>query len=223
MQGSRAASEPKKPTVAVVIVAAGRGERAGQPGDGPKQYRNIGGRPVIARAIDAFLAHPSIGPIAVAIHPDDGELFRAAVGQAHDKVIVVTGGATRQDSVRLGLVALRDADPAMVLIHDAARPFVDSDADRAGDCCDRRAPGGPARFARRRNAEARRCRRPGDRDDRTRRRIRRADAAGLSVLAASWLLIRRRIVPAGPGSPTTPRLPNGPKCRCGSSPARPTM
>ena len=113
--------------MAVVIVAAGRGERAGQPGDGPKQYRSIGGRPVIARVIDAFLAHPSIGPIAVAIHPDDGELFRAAVGETHDKVIVVAGGATRQDSVRLGLVALRDEDPDVVLIHDAARPFVDSD------------------------------------------------------------------------------------------------
>jgi 2-C-methyl-D-erythritol 4-phosphate cytidylyltransferase/2-C-methyl-D-erythritol 2,4-cyclodiphosphate synthase len=127
MEPTEAAPDPPKPTVAVVIVAAGRGERARQPGDGPKQYRNIGGRPVIARVIDAFLAHPSIGPIAVAIHPDDRELFRAAAGETHDKVMAVTGGATRQDSVRLGLAALRDADPAMVLIHDAARPFVDAE------------------------------------------------------------------------------------------------
>ena len=112
--------------IAVVIVAAGRGERAGQSAEGPKQYRRIGGRPIIARTLDAFLAHASIGPIVVTIHPDDGELFDAAVGGARGKVIVVHGGATRQDSVRLGLVALRDHDPQKVLIHDAARPFVDA-------------------------------------------------------------------------------------------------
>lgn len=111
--------------VGVVIVAAGRGERAG-PAEGPKQYRRIGGRPVIAWTIDAFANHPSIGPIAVAIHPDDHELFAASVGEAAKRVIVIEGGASRQDSVRLGLVALRDVDPGKVLIHDAARPFVDA-------------------------------------------------------------------------------------------------
>jgi 2-C-methyl-D-erythritol 4-phosphate cytidylyltransferase/2-C-methyl-D-erythritol 2,4-cyclodiphosphate synthase len=115
----------RAPTVGVVIVAAGRGERAGQSLDGPKQYRKIGGKAVIARTIEAFLSHPSIGPIAVAIHPEDGELFRTAVGEAAGRVIAVEGGATRQDSVRLGLAALRDHAPEKVLIHDAARPFVD--------------------------------------------------------------------------------------------------
>ena len=61
----------------------------------------------------------------MAIHPDDGACSARPSAQTHDKVIVVTGGATRQDSVRLGLAALRDADPDKVLIHDAARPFVD--------------------------------------------------------------------------------------------------
>ena len=65
----------------MVIVAAGRGERAGQSAEGPKQYRQIGGRPVIARTLDAFLAHPAIGPIVVVIHPDDDDLFDAAVGR----------------------------------------------------------------------------------------------------------------------------------------------
>lgn len=115
----------KRETVGVVIVAAGRGERAGQ-ADGPKQYRKIGGRPIIARTIEAFTNHPAIGPIAVAIHPDDRALFATAVGQAAARLIVVDGGPTRQDSVRLGLEALRADAPAKVLIHDAVRPFIDS-------------------------------------------------------------------------------------------------
>jgi 2-C-methyl-D-erythritol 4-phosphate cytidylyltransferase/2-C-methyl-D-erythritol 2,4-cyclodiphosphate synthase len=110
--------------VGVVIVAAGRGERAGQSSEGPKQYRSIGGKPVITWTIEAFRTHPKVGPIVVAIHPDDGELFGNAV-QGMDELIVVPGGQTRQDSVRSGLEALRDAAPAKVLIHDAARPFVD--------------------------------------------------------------------------------------------------
>jgi 2-C-methyl-D-erythritol 4-phosphate cytidylyltransferase/2-C-methyl-D-erythritol 2,4-cyclodiphosphate synthase len=111
--------------IAVVIVAAGRGERAGQ-GDGPKQYRKIGGRAVIARTLDVFLAHPRIGSVAVVIHPDDSRLFEEASGAA-DSVTVVTGGPSRQDSVRLGLLALRAAAPKRVLIHDAVRPFLDAD------------------------------------------------------------------------------------------------
>ena len=108
-----------------MIVAAGRGERAGQ-SEGPKQYRRIGGRPVISRTIDAFRSHPAIGPIAVAIHAEDHALFEAAVGKEVEQLIVVDGGATRQDSVRLGLAALRSDAPEKVLIHDAARPFVDA-------------------------------------------------------------------------------------------------
>ncbi|MER8491490.1 bifunctional 2-C-methyl-D-erythritol 4-phosphate cytidylyltransferase/2-C-methyl-D-erythritol 2,4-cyclodiphosphate synthase [Mesorhizobium australicum] len=112
--------------VAVVIVAAGRGARAGQT-DGPKQYQRIGGRAVIARVIDIFLAHPLIGRIVVAIHAEDRELFQQAVGTDADRVTAIAGGATRQDSVRLGLQALRNYAPDKVLIHDAARPFVDMD------------------------------------------------------------------------------------------------
>ncbi len=92
---------------AVVIVAAGRGERAGKV-DGPKQYRSIGGRPVVARTLEAFLRHPRIGRIVVAIHPDDNELFSAAVeGLDTDRIVTIHGGATRQESTRLALQALR--------------------------------------------------------------------------------------------------------------------
>ncbi|RUW72600.1 MULTISPECIES: bifunctional 2-C-methyl-D-erythritol 4-phosphate cytidylyltransferase/2-C-methyl-D-erythritol 2,4-cyclodiphosphate synthase [unclassified Mesorhizobium] len=111
--------------VAVVIVAAGRGARAGQ-ANGPKQYQRIGGRAVIARTLETFLAHPRTGPVVVAIHADDGELFRNAAGASADRVLAVTGGDSRQASVRLGLLALRDSAPGRVLVHDAVRPFVDA-------------------------------------------------------------------------------------------------
>jgi 2-C-methyl-D-erythritol 4-phosphate cytidylyltransferase/2-C-methyl-D-erythritol 2,4-cyclodiphosphate synthase len=120
-----ASSPETQGDVALVIVAAGRGERAGQAG-GPKQYRSIGGKPIIRRTLDAFLAHPAIGWVVTVIHPDDHALCAAALGPLCDKVIAVEGGVTRQDSVRLGLQALREAAPAKVLIHDAVRPFVDA-------------------------------------------------------------------------------------------------
>ena len=128
-------TEPEK--AAVVIVAAGRGERAGT-ADGPKQYRQIGGRPVISHTIQAFLGHPRIGSIVVAIHPDDDELFRTCTsGVGSDRIVAIHGGATRQESTRLALLALRDDAPSMVLIHDAVRPFVDAALiDRTIDAID---------------------------------------------------------------------------------------
>jgi 2-C-methyl-D-erythritol 4-phosphate cytidylyltransferase/2-C-methyl-D-erythritol 2,4-cyclodiphosphate synthase len=118
--------EGRRHEAAVVIVAAGRGERAGQ-ADGPKQYRPIGGRAVIAHTIQAFLAHPMVGLVVAVIHADDTELLRRAAGADVERLIVVPGGPTRQHSVRLGLLALADQAPARVLIHDAVRPFVDAD------------------------------------------------------------------------------------------------
>ncbi len=112
--------------VAVVIVAAGRGERAGHAPHGPKQYRAIGGRTVLARTIAAFRAEPAIGPIVVAIHRDDEALYRACVGD-QPGVRPVIGGATRQESTRLALLALGAERPDVVLIHDGVRPFVDGD------------------------------------------------------------------------------------------------
>jgi len=110
----------------LVIVAAGRGERAGLPADGPKQYRQIGGRPVVAHTLATFLSHPSSGEIVVVIHADDEALFASATAgiAGADRVRTVPGGANRQASVRAGLEALAGSAPRHVLVHDAVRPFV---------------------------------------------------------------------------------------------------
>lgn len=110
---------------AVVIVAAGRGERAGQYG-GPKQYRHIGGKAVIRHTVDAFRSSGKIGRIVVVVHKDDHEIAAGALGDFDAPCIVVTGGATRQASTLLGLRALVAAPPAAVFVHDAVRPFVDT-------------------------------------------------------------------------------------------------
>src|ERR1700743_1561000 len=108
--------------VAAVIVAARRGYRAG--GDLPKQYRRIPGEPGIRPPLAALAAHPQIAAIQPVIHPADAALFAAASkGMAH-LMAPVPGGATRQASVRAGLEALHAAAPDLVLIHDAARPFL---------------------------------------------------------------------------------------------------
>ena len=112
--------------IAVIVLAAGRGERAGQ-AEGPKQYRKIGGKAVIARTLEAFIDHPSVGQIIVAIHPDDDALFRDAAGGDTHRIKLVHGGATRQVSTRLALEALAESFPKYVMIHDAARPFVDAE------------------------------------------------------------------------------------------------
>jgi len=106
---------------AALIVAAGRGQRFG--GTGPKQYAPLKGHPLLRRTLKAFCDHAGVGPIAVAIHPDDQALFQAAA-QGLPRVFSVAGGATRQESVRLGLEALAAKSPALVLIHDGARPVI---------------------------------------------------------------------------------------------------
>jgi 2-C-methyl-D-erythritol 4-phosphate cytidylyltransferase / 2-C-methyl-D-erythritol 2,4-cyclodiphosphate synthase len=113
--------------IAIVIVAAGRGERAGSTQEGPKQYRLIGGEPVIRHTLRPFLTWGRSGPIIVVIHPDDeGLLAEAVQGLAGAERIRTTfGGATRQQSVLAGLQALADSDATHVMIHDAARPFID--------------------------------------------------------------------------------------------------
>jgi 2-C-methyl-D-erythritol 4-phosphate cytidylyltransferase/2-C-methyl-D-erythritol 2,4-cyclodiphosphate synthase len=106
--------------VAAVVVAAGRGFRAG--GDGPKQYRQIGGEPVIRASLKGLVDHPDVAMVQPVIHPDDVDLFRAAAAGL-DMRDPVFGGATRQASVRAGLEALSAGRPDVVLVHDAARPF----------------------------------------------------------------------------------------------------
>lgn len=116
-------------TVAALIVAAGRGSRAG--GEVPKQYRKLGGKPVLARTLDAFLTHPGIDLVQPVMHLDDDMLFQNVVRDLPHHLeskleAPVGGGETRQASVYRGLRAISratEAQPAVVLIHDAARPF----------------------------------------------------------------------------------------------------
>src|SRR3954469_15332430 len=112
---------PKPERTAAILVAAGRGLRAGA--GGPKQYREIGGQTVIFRAMEAFCRHPDVFAVQPVVNPDDSAVFNAAVaGLRHQPP--TKGGATRQASVHAGLEALAASSPDVVLIHDAARPFV---------------------------------------------------------------------------------------------------
>lgn len=127
-------------TVAL-IVAAGRGHRAGR--GLPKQYRKLGGQAVLRRSCLAFLDHPRIDAVRVIIHPDDTALYEEAT-EGLTLLPPVYGGAERQDSCRNGLESLVKLSPRMVLIHDAARPFVDRETiDRVLDALEE----GPAAIA----------------------------------------------------------------------------
>jgi 2-C-methyl-D-erythritol 4-phosphate cytidylyltransferase/2-C-methyl-D-erythritol 2,4-cyclodiphosphate synthase len=105
------------PRIAVLIVAAGKGERAGT--SLPKQYERLGGRPLLRRTIEAFEGYS----VQVVIGAGQQKMAAAALaGQPLPPP--VTGGATRQESVRRGLEALAPDAPEYVLIHDAARPLI---------------------------------------------------------------------------------------------------
>lgn len=110
--------------IAALIVAAGRGARAG--GGRPKQYRDVAGQPVLLRTLRALLASDRVGRVLVVIHPDDRALYDQAVRGLDDPRLdpPVPGGAERAESVARGLEALAADPPDAVLIHDAARPFV---------------------------------------------------------------------------------------------------
>jgi 2-C-methyl-D-erythritol 4-phosphate cytidylyltransferase / 2-C-methyl-D-erythritol 2,4-cyclodiphosphate synthase len=112
---------PKVERTAAILVAAGRGLRAGA--GGPKQYRTIGGQSVIFRAMAPFCRHPQIFAVQPVLNPDDAGIFSDAVGELKHAP-PANGGATRQASVHAGLEALASQRPDVVLIHDAARPFV---------------------------------------------------------------------------------------------------
>lgn len=116
---------------AALIVAAGRGVRAtaSAPERAPKQYAHAGGATLLARAVDAFVHHPDIHMVRVVIHADDRDRYAASLPEPHAKLLPpCIGGPTRQASVLNGLEALAaQPPPDRVLIHDAARPFVDAD------------------------------------------------------------------------------------------------
>ena len=127
-------SQGQRGSCAAVIVAAGRGARAG--GDVPKQYARIGGETVLRRTVGIFAAHPAISTVVAVIHPDDEVLARHTLGD--EAVDLVPGGATRQESVYNGLKFLEYRNLELVLVHDAARPFVTAGiVDRCLDAAQR--------------------------------------------------------------------------------------
>lgn len=113
-------ADPK--TIAVIVVAAGLGERMG---GAPKQYRPLAGRAVLTRTIEAFTRRRDVTWVLPVIHPRHAERY-AALELSHPRLLdAVPGAATRQGSVLAGLEALADWAPDLVLIQDAARPLVD--------------------------------------------------------------------------------------------------
>ena len=109
-------------TVAVIVVAAGTGERMGGI---PKQYRLLAGRPVLARTIETFARRSDVTWILPVIHRDHAERYREVRPSGPKLLEPVMGAATRQGSVLAGLEALAAHSPDVVLIQDAARPMVD--------------------------------------------------------------------------------------------------
>jgi 2-C-methyl-D-erythritol 4-phosphate cytidylyltransferase/2-C-methyl-D-erythritol 2,4-cyclodiphosphate synthase len=109
--------------IAVIVVAGGEGSRA-RGGDLPKQYRSLAGVPLLARTIRAFLEMDAVDAVLPVIGANHVAFFEG-LDLAHPKLKApVFGGDTRQGSSRAGLVALQEYAPDIVLIHDAARPFV---------------------------------------------------------------------------------------------------
>lgn len=110
-------------TVAAIVVAAGAGERAAGDDAVPKQYRPLAGRPLLALAIEGLLEEPSVNLLIPVINADHRDRFAGLEIDHPNLLPPALGGATRQQSVLAGLEALNERAPAIVLIHDAARPF----------------------------------------------------------------------------------------------------
>ncbi|HHG89872.1 MAG TPA: bifunctional 2-C-methyl-D-erythritol 4-phosphate cytidylyltransferase/2-C-methyl-D-erythritol 2,4-cyclodiphosphate synthase [Devosia sp.] len=118
----------ENPSIAVIVVAAGTGTRAERhTGELPKQYRALGGKAVLAHAVEAFFMEEDVNWVLPVINPDHGELFDA-LGLEDTKLLApVHGGKERQASCLAGLEALETLAPDLVLLHDAARPIVASE------------------------------------------------------------------------------------------------
>ena len=108
--------------VAALILAAGQGSRAGT--DIPKQFRQIGGKAVLAHSVEAFARHPAVGAVYLVIGSGQQETVRTMIGDGQVTAII-QGADSRRGSVRAGLEAIAATGGAdRVLIHDAARPFL---------------------------------------------------------------------------------------------------
>jgi 2-C-methyl-D-erythritol 4-phosphate cytidylyltransferase/2-C-methyl-D-erythritol 2,4-cyclodiphosphate synthase len=109
-------------SVSAIIVAAGRGERIG--GTTPKQLLDLGGRSILRRSVEAFDSHADVDSLVVVLPSELLPSAAVLVGETARLCLFVGGGARRQDSVGAGLAALPEPTD-IVLVHDAARPFVD--------------------------------------------------------------------------------------------------
>ena len=123
--------------IAAVVVAGGQGLRARtssktESKDGPaqyeqaKQYQRLGAKRVVCHSLDRFLNHPLIGTVVLVVASDVRPELSSILGSERlERLMIVEGGATRQQSVFAGLKALQDSEPPdYVLIHDAARPLL---------------------------------------------------------------------------------------------------
>ena len=109
-------------SVAALIVAAGRGSRL--KGNIAKQYLALNNNTILRETVKNFTEHPQVDYVTVVINRKDLNLYKKSIKNL--KVTnPVEGGKTRQDSVRLGLNSLKKIFPKKVLIHDAARPFIE--------------------------------------------------------------------------------------------------
>lgn len=137
-------------SVAAIIVAGGKGERAG--GDRPKQLQMLNGRPVFSWSVEVFHNHPRIDRVVLVIPTGDEQHYRDWLAQ---DVRLVAGGDSRTASVRNGLLAAALDDEDIVLIHDAARPGIGTDVISrliaALKNCDAAAPALPVQDAIKRN------------------------------------------------------------------------
>jgi 2-C-methyl-D-erythritol 4-phosphate cytidylyltransferase len=131
-----------QPEVGVIIVAAGAGVRAGS-GE-LKQFRPIHGVPLLLRALRPFTSHPDVGRVTVALPPGLVNQPPEWLGKLKgERLAFVPGGATRAESVRAGLRGLA-TEARIVLIHDAARPFVGRETIDAVIACARSGVGATA-------------------------------------------------------------------------------
>jgi 2-C-methyl-D-erythritol 4-phosphate cytidylyltransferase / 2-C-methyl-D-erythritol 2,4-cyclodiphosphate synthase len=119
-----AAPAPLSLRVTAIIAAAGAGRRLGSAI--PKQLLDIGGRSILERSVAAFVGHARVSEVIVVLPAALVEAPPAWVAEAGGRVRVVAGGARRQDSVANAFDRI-DAASEVVLVHDAARPFVTAD------------------------------------------------------------------------------------------------
>ena len=110
-------------SVGVVLPAGGSGSRMAAPGAPAKQFRDLGGAPVLVQTLRAFLRHEAVGPAVVVVPVGEAGATRALLAAHGAEAAVVAGGRTRQASVAAGVRALPEA-VEVVLVHDAVRPFV---------------------------------------------------------------------------------------------------